>query len=111
MKKLWLVLALLGIWLLSVAASGVLPDQRNIAIDSSTWTAYIATRSAVGFKMKSRSRHPWKLSSSSTGAAYYSVATDVVVEFDLNVQRGSTVLYIQVETAYPSDTIEIFVLR
>jgi len=110
MKKLWLVLALLLVWMFNVAA-GVLPDQRNIVINDSTWTAYIATRSAVSFKMKTRSRHPWKLSSSSTGATYYSVATDVVVEFDANVQRGATVLYIQVETAYPSDTIEILVLR
>lgn len=110
MKKFYLLMALVGIFAASFAGA-VLSPIVTTDVTSSAWTAVSlgANQSGVRFIAKPRTAGSWKISAASTGTPYYSVATDTVVEFNLNVPKGGTLFYAQSGAA--TNVIELFVMR
>ena len=108
MKKLLVVAALVSICL-STMGAGILSTPWNIPITSSAWTEVTASHSVVGFLVKTRGRTAFKISDTSDGTKYITVATNESVSFDFNCPKNTTVFYLQ--SLYTSDTAEIFTLR
>jgi hypothetical protein len=106
MKKLLVGAALVGICLTTMGA-GILSTPWNIPITASSWTAVTASHSAVAFLVKTRAGNAFKISDTSDGAKYISVATDESVSFDLNCPKNTLIFYLQGK----SDTAEILPMR
>lgn len=108
MKKIVLCLAFMVVPVLAFA-EGVIPTPWNIAVDSTSWTAITASQRVVEFQVRTRDRQRFKISASSTGSPYYTVASDTVIKFDLPAARNAILFYIQ--TIGTSDTLEVLLLN
>ena len=90
-------------------AGGYIPRPLNKAVTTSAWTAIKASGSTVEFQVKTRTGTPFKISDSATGATYYTVATDTVIQFDCPTPKNTIIFYIQ--TVSSDDTLEVFLLN
>uniref|UniRef100_A0A6H1ZEY1 Uncharacterized protein n=1 Tax=viral metagenome TaxID=1070528 RepID=A0A6H1ZEY1_9ZZZZ len=111
MKKFYLLMALVGIWISSFAG-GYIADPQNIAITTTDWTEITASRSMVGFIVKTRNGNNFKISSSASGTTYYTVysaASNPVVEFNCRVPKDTLIFYVQ--SLNSNDTLEILIKK
>ena len=94
-------------------AGGYIADPQNISITTSTWTAVKASQSMVGFIAKTRNGNNFKISSSATGATYYTVfrsaASNAVVEFNCRAPKGALLFYSQSNDS--DDILEILIKK
>jgi len=108
MKKLLVGAALVGICLTTMGA-GMLTSPWNIPITASSWTAVTASHSVVSFLIKTRAGNAFKISDTSNGAEYVTIATGMSVSFDFRCPKNTTVFYLQ--SLGTADTAEILPLR
>jgi hypothetical protein len=93
------------------SVNSMIQTPLNTAVDNTTWTAITlgAAQRCSSFVAKIRGSNTWKMSDSSTGTKYITIASTNSIAMDITAAEGETLFYVQ--TATSADTLELLLTR